>query len=61
MSAPGATVRAMPSDPTGCPGLVVPAAPGVGPAALAVELGRARAELPVVGGLEETEQLLVSA
>ena len=38
------------------------AAAGAGPAVLAAELlGRVRAELPVVGGLGEREQLLVSA
>ncbi len=38
------------------------AAPGAGPAVLAGEvLGRVRAELPMVGGLGEREQLLVSA
>jgi hypothetical protein len=36
--------------------------PGAGPAAIAGELlGRVRAELPVIGGLGEREQLLVSA
>jgi integrase/recombinase XerD len=41
---------------------VSPAAPGAGPAAVAGELlSRVRAELPVVGGLGEREQVLVSA
>ncbi len=44
-----------------CP-RVLPAAPGAGPAVLAAELlGRVRAELPVIGGLGEREQVLVSA
>ncbi len=39
------------------PARVSAAAPGAGPAVLAVELlGRARAELPAVGGLGEREQ-----
>lgn len=41
---------------------VSPARPGAGPASVAAEvLGRVRAELPLVGGLGEREQLLVSA
>ena len=62
MSVPGATIRAMPGDLERLPAPVSPAAPGAGPAALAAELlGRVRAELPVVGGLGEREQVLVSA
>jgi len=53
---------AMPGDLEPLPARVLPAAPGVGPAALAAELlGRVRAELPAVGGLGEREQVLVSA
>jgi integrase/recombinase XerD len=52
----------MPGDLEPLPARVLPAAPGAGPAVLAGELlGRVRAELPVVGGLGEREQLLVSA
>ena len=37
------------------------AAPGAGPAAVAAELlGRVRAELPVIGGLGERDQVLVA-
>ena len=52
----------MPGDLERLPAPVSPAAPGAGPAVLAAELlGRVRAELPVVGGLGEREQVLVSA
>ena len=62
MSAPGATIRAMPGDLERLPAPVSAAAPGAGPAAVAAELlGRVRAELPAVGELGEREQLLVSA
>jgi hypothetical protein len=56
MSAPGATIPAMPGDLEPLP------APGAGPAVLAAELlGRVWAELPVVVGLGEREQVLVAA
>ena len=62
MSAPAATVRAMPGDLEPLPALVYAAAPGAGPAAVAGELlGRVRAELPAVGGLRKREQVLVAA
>src|SRR4249920_253931 len=62
MSVPGATIRAMPGDLEPLPAPVLPATPGASPAVLAAELlGRVRAELPVVGGLGEREQVLVSA
>ena len=62
MSVPGATIRAMAGDLERLPAPVSAAAPGAGPAAVAAELvGRVRAELPVVGGLGEPDQLLVSA
>ena len=52
----------MPGDLEPLPARVLPAAPGAGLAALAVELlSRVRAELPVVGGLGEREQVLVAA
>jgi hypothetical protein len=62
MSVPGATIRAVPGDLEPLPARVLSAAPGAGPTALAAELlGRVRTELPVVGGLGEREQILVSA
>ncbi len=55
-------VPGQPGDPGRLPAPGSLAAPGAGPAAVAGELlGRVRAELPVVGGLGEREQLLVSA
>ena len=57
MSVPGVTIRVMPGDLER-----LSAAPATGPAALAAELlGRVRAELPVVGGLGEREQVLMAA
>jgi hypothetical protein len=62
MSVAGATIRAMTGDLERLPAPVSSAVPSAGPTALAVELlGRVRAELPAVGGLEEREQVLVSA
>ena len=62
VSAPGATIRLMPSDLERLPALISVAAPAAGPAVLAAELlGRVRAELPLIGGLEEREQVLVAA
>jgi hypothetical protein len=62
MSVPGVTIQPMPGDLEPLPARVLPAPPGAGPAAVAAEvLGRVRAELPVVGGLGEREQILVSA
>jgi integrase/recombinase XerD len=56
MSVPAATIRAMPGDLERLP------VSGGGPAVVAAELlGRVRAELPVIGGLEEREQVLVAA
>ena len=56
MSVPAATISAMPGDLERLP------APSPGPAILAAELlGRIRAELPVIGGLGEREQILVGA
>jgi integrase/recombinase XerD len=56
MTDPAATIRTMPGD------LELRAASGLGPAAVAAELtGRIRAELPVIGGLEERDQILVAA
>ena len=44
------------------PPRVLPTASGAGPAVLPAELlGRVRAELPMIGELEEREQVLVSA
>jgi hypothetical protein len=55
MSAPAATIRAMPGDLEWLP------APGAGPAAVAAELtGRIRAELPAIGELGERDQVLVA-
>ena len=54
MSAPGATVRAMPGDLERLPAASAAAAPGAGSAVLA-------AELPVVGGLGVREHVLVAA
>ncbi|HYB16676.1 MAG TPA: site-specific integrase [Streptosporangiaceae bacterium] len=52
----------MPGELERLPGPVAAAALGTGPAAVAGELlGRMRAELPVVSGLGEREQVLVSA
>jgi len=52
----------MPGDLEPLPAPVSAAAPRAGPAVLAAELlGRVRAELPVIGGLGEREQVLVSA
>jgi len=52
----------MVSDLERLPVPVPPAGPGAGPAVVAAELlGWVRAELPVVGGLGEREQFLVSA
>ena len=57
-SVPGATIRAMPGELERLPA----PAPGVGPVVLAAELlGRVRAELPLIGGLGEREQVLVAA
>jgi integrase/recombinase XerD len=62
MSLPGATIRAMPGDLERLPAPVSSSAPGAGPAILAGELvDRVRAELPMVGELEERDQVLVSA
>jgi len=62
MSAPGATIRAMPGDLERLPAASAAAAPGAGSAVLAAELlGRVRAELPVVGGLGVREHVLVAA
>jgi integrase/recombinase XerD len=62
VSVPGATIRAMPGALERLPAHVPVAAPAAGPAMLAAELvGRVRAELPMVGKLEEREQLLVAA
>jgi integrase/recombinase XerD len=56
MSVPAATIRAMPGDLERLP------VSGGGPAVVAAELlGRVQAELPVIGGLEEPEQVLVAA
>src|SRR5690349_16992523 len=56
MTAPRATIRPMPGDLERLP------ASGTGPAVVAAEmLGRIRAELPVIGGLEERDQILVAA
>jgi len=56
MTAPAATIQAMPGDLE-----LLPAA-AAGPTAVAAELtGRIRAELPVIGGLEERDQVLVAA
>ena len=58
----GATIRATPGDLERLPAPVTSPALGTGPAALAAELlSRVRAELPVIGGLGEREQVLVSA
>jgi hypothetical protein len=57
---PGTTIRASEATLNLClrPS---PAAPGTGPATLTAEpLGRVRAELPVIGHLEEREQVIVS-
>jgi hypothetical protein len=52
----------MPGDLEPLPAPVSLSGPSAGPAAVAAELlGRARAELPVVGELGEREQVLVSA
>jgi hypothetical protein len=52
MSAPGVTIRAMSGHLEPLPAPVSAARPGAGPAAVATELlGRARAELPVIGEL----------
>ena len=62
MSVPGATIRAMPGDLELLPARILAAAPAAPAAGLAAELlGRVRAELPVIGGLGEREQVLVSA
>ena len=62
MSVSSATIPAMPGDLERLPASVSAARPGAGPAAVAAELlGRVRAELPVVGGWGEREQVLVSA
>ena len=62
MTVPGATIRPMPGDRERLSVSLSAAALGVGPAAVAGELlGRVRAELPVVGGLGEREQILVAA
>jgi site-specific recombinase XerD len=56
MSAPRATIPAMPGDLEPLP------ASGTGPAAVAAELtGRIRAELPVISDLGEREQILLAA
>ena len=61
MPVPGATIRAMPGDLERLPAHLA-TRPGAGPAALAAELlGRIRAELPVIGGLGERDQVLVAA
>ena len=53
---------AMPGDLVPLPTRVSAAALGAGPAVLAAELlGRMRAELPMIGGLGEREQILVAA
>jgi site-specific recombinase XerD len=55
-------IRPMSGDLEPLPARALSAAPSTGPAALAAELlGRVRAELPVVGGLGEREQVLVAA
>jgi len=52
----------MPSDLELLPAPALPGRAGAGPASVAGELlGRVRAELPVVGGLGERDQVLVSA
>ena len=62
MSVPAATIQAMPTDLEPLPVRALPTTPGAGPAVLAAEmLGRVWAEFPVVGGLGEREQVLVSA
>ena len=62
MSVPAAIISAMAGDLERRSAHVFPAASSAGPAVLAGELlGRVRAELPVVGGLGEREQFLVSA
>jgi len=59
---PGATIRAMPGELERPPALFSSAALGAGPAPVAGELaGRVRAELLVVGGPGEREQVPVSA
>ena len=56
MTAPAATITAMPGD------LEPRAAAAAGPTAVAAELtGRIRAELPVIGTLAERDQVLVAA
>ncbi len=56
MTAPAATITAMPGDLEPLP------ASAAGPALLAAEmLGRIRAELPVIGALAERDQVLVAA
>jgi integrase/recombinase XerD len=56
MSAPAATIRAVPGD------LELLPVPAAGPAILAAELlARVRAELPVIGQLGEREQVLMAA
>jgi integrase/recombinase XerD len=56
MTAPAATIRTMPGD------LELRPASGPGPAAVAAELlGRIRVELPVIGEMEERDQVLVAA
>jgi len=62
MSVRAASISAMPGDLERAPGLVSVTTPSVGPAMLAAELlGRVRAELPVINGLGEREQILVPA
>jgi len=52
----------MPGDLERLPGRTPLALPAAGPAALAAELlDRIRAELPMIGGLAEREQVLVAA
>ena len=52
----------MPGDLERLPAATAAAAPSAGPALLAAELlGRVRAELPVIGGLGERDQILVAA
>jgi hypothetical protein len=52
----------MPGDLERLHGPASPVVPGAGPAAAAAELlGWVRAELPVIGGLGEREQVLVAA
>jgi integrase/recombinase XerD len=62
MTAPDVTLSVMSSDLERLHARAPAASAGAGPAVVAAELlGRIRAELPVVGGLGEREQVLVAA